>query len=162
MKRSWQGRAGTGVSSLSVMAKQSAIVGTMTSDLLPTPTMSDHKRGADHNRVNRPNSGADDLVTLVAKLPTGEVAQPGWGDFEPAVKRWEQVVGRSAPPPLGKNGQLSAELVEWMMGYDEGWTALLARKPRIKALGNSIVPQQAAAAWGHLMASILDPQTREG
>lgn len=83
-----------------------------------------------------------------------------WGDYAPAVHRWETVLGRAAPPPTerGTRGQprLSAALVEWMMGLPEGWVtdpALgLRRTAQIQALGNGVVPQQAAHAVRHLLA----------
>ncbi|MEU0240463.1 hypothetical protein ABZ234_22495 [Nocardiopsis sp. NPDC006198] len=83
-----------------------------------------------------------------------------WGEYEPAVRRWEKVLGRAAPPPteLGTRGQprLSAALVEWMMGLPPGWVTdpalALPRAAQLQALGNGVVPQQACAAVRHLLA----------
>ena len=36
--------------------------------------------------------------------------------------------------------------VEWMMGFPAGWTEGVPRTPRLKMLGNAVVPQQAALA----------------
>lgn len=76
-----------------------------------------------------------------------------WGDYEPAIRRWEHVLGRLAPAPTspdGRNGQhrLSARFVEWMMGLPEGHVTDvgLTRAQQLKALGNGVVPQQAALA----------------
>lgn len=76
-----------------------------------------------------------------------------WGQYAPAIARWEHVIGRSAPPPTewtGKaNPRLSPTFVEWMMGLPEGHvTAVpgLTRNAQLKALGNGVVPQQIAAA----------------
>lgn len=75
-----------------------------------------------------------------------------WGDCAPAVARWAAVLGRTAPAPteLGKNGaRLSPRFVEWMMGLPEGHVTDvpgLTRNEQLKALGNGVVPQQAAAA----------------
>lgn len=78
-----------------------------------------------------------------------------WGDYEPAIRRWEHVTGRVAPSPTvndGKNGQhrLSAVFVEWMMGLPEGWVTApeigIRRNDQLKALGNGVVPQQAELA----------------
>lgn len=33
------------------------------------------------------------------------------------------------------------EFVEWMMGYEIGWTAGNSKTQRLKQLGNSVVPQ---------------------
>lgn len=38
------------------------------------------------------------------------------------------------------------EFVEWMMGFPIGWTEGPSRKKRLTMLGNSVVPQQGAAA----------------
>ena len=76
-----------------------------------------------------------------------------WGDYEPAIRRWEQRLGRVAPAPTEtspKGSQrLSPAFVEWMMGLPEGHvTAVpeLTRNEQLKALGNGVVPQQAFAA----------------
>ncbi len=37
-------------------------------------------------------------------------------------------------------------LVEWMLGFPEGWTAGLSRTARLKALGNAVQVQCATAA----------------
>lgn len=91
-------------------------------------------------------------------------AQPpfayAWGVYEPAIRRWEQVLGRPAPPPtdLGKRRQprLNAGFVEWMMGLPPGWVTdpdlALPRTAQLRALGNGVVPQQAEYAVRHLLA----------
>ena len=56
-------------------------------------------------------------------------ARPGttataWGDYEPAIRRWERVLGHPAPPPAepgpGGRTRLSAAFAEWMMGISLG------------------------------------------
>lgn len=76
-----------------------------------------------------------------------------WGDYEPAIRRWERVLGRPAPAPTeaGPRGgqRLSPQFVEWMMGLPAGWVTDvpdLSRNAQLKALGNGVVPQQALAA----------------
>lgn len=79
---------------------------------------------------------------------------PDWGDYEPAVRRWEHVTGRRAPVPTepGRTGQprLSPRFVEWLMGLQEGHVTApeigLTRNQQLRALGNGVVPQQGAAA----------------
>lgn len=90
---------------------------------------------------------------------SGEAPSVAWGPYEPAIRRWEQVLGRHAPAPTeagAKGGQrLSRRFVEFMMGLPEGWvTAVpgLSRNDQLKALGNGVVPQQAAAALTTLLA----------
>lgn len=80
--------------------------------------------------------------------------QPGqpnaaWGRFAPAIARWEAVTGRRAPWATDDRHRLSPAFVEWMMGLPAGHvTAVpgLTRTQQLKALGNGVVPQQAAAA----------------
>ena len=81
-----------------------------------------------------------------------------WGRYEPAIRRWEGILGRPAPCPAepGKNGnrRLSAEFAEWLMGLPSGWVTGvpgLARTAQLRAIGNGVVPQQAAAAVRHLL-----------
>ena len=49
--------------------------------------------------------------------------------------------------------KLSSRFVEWMMGLPEGWVTGvgLSRSQELKMLGNGVVPQQAAAAYGWLL-----------
>ena len=70
-----------------------------------------------------------------------------WGGYGTAVRRWEEVTGRTAPPGL-KDGKLSPVFVEWMMGLPLGYiTDLgLSRVAELKALGNGVVWQQAYLA----------------
>ena len=51
------------------------------------------------------------------------------------------------------DSQLSSRFVEWMMGLPEGWVTGvgLSRSQELKMLGNGVVPQQAAAAYGWLL-----------
>jgi DNA (cytosine-5)-methyltransferase 1 len=92
-----------------------------------------------------------------AGLVEGHIA---WGDYEPAIRRWERVLGRPAPPPTEPSPRgtqrLSPRFVEWMMGLPEGWvtdTPGLTRNQQLKALGNGVVPQQAAAAIQQMQAT---------
>jgi DNA (cytosine-5)-methyltransferase 1 len=75
-----------------------------------------------------------------------------WGVYAAAVRRWEQVLGRPAPFPTqpGRRGSpvLAPVFVEWLQGLEPGWvTGLgLPRTAELRALGNGVVPQQAAHA----------------
>jgi DNA (cytosine-5)-methyltransferase 1 len=81
-----------------------------------------------------------------------------WGVYAPAVRRWEQVLGRRAPFPTqpGRHGRpvLAPAFVEWLQGLEPGWvTGLpLPRTAQLRALGNGVVPQQAAHAVALLLA----------
>ena len=92
-----------------------------------------------------------------------------WGKFEPAIRRWEQVLGRPAPAPTkpdGKDGshRLSSAFTEWMMGLPEGWVtdAGLTRNEELKACGNGVVPQQAELALRFLLQRVPFESTGGG
>ncbi|WP_317621197.1 hypothetical protein [Streptomyces sp. CBMA123] len=80
---------------------------------------------------------------------TAGLLDPGrWGPYAVAVARWETLT-RPAPPPTDEGGRLRAEFVEWMQGLPPGWvtaTPGLGRPAQLTALGNGVVPQQAAKA----------------
>jgi DNA (cytosine-5)-methyltransferase 1 len=76
-----------------------------------------------------------------------------WGPYAAAVQQWETTLGRAAPAPTetGPKGspRLAAAFPEWMMGLPAGWVTDvpgITRNEALKALGNGVVPQQAAAA----------------
>ena len=80
--------------------------------------------------------------------------------YRDAIARAEQAVGRAAPEALelSRRGapQLSARFVEWLMMLPDGWVtgvSGLSRREQLRALGNGVVPAQAAAA---LRAFIAD------
>jgi len=124
--------------------------------LIGTPRASSAK-GSTQKQVDAeaPKSRIEDQVLISS-----------WGKYEPAVRRWEYVLGTSAPAPTnpdGKNGahRLAPEFVEWMMGLPEGWVTDpeigLKRNDQLKALGNGVVPQQALMA----LQILLDEETLE-
>jgi DNA (cytosine-5)-methyltransferase 1 len=83
-----------------------------------------------------------------------------WGVYEEAIRHWEQVLGRLVPNPTqpGNHGRpvLAPRFVEHLMGLHEGWvTALpLPRTAQLRALGNGVMPQQAAHAVSLLLADL--------
>ena len=73
-----------------------------------------------------------------------------WGDYELAVRQWEQVHGPAPWPVHG--GRLNPMFVEWMMGFPTGWvTDVLPPNangrsaPALRCLGNAVVPHVVAA-----------------
>ena len=85
-------------------------------------------------------------------------ALQNWGAYADAVARWEAVLGRPAPPPTqpSRKGtpQLSPRFSEWLMGLPAGWVTDapdITRNEALRALGNGVVPQQAAAALRYLL-----------
>jgi DNA (cytosine-5)-methyltransferase 1 len=85
---------------------------------------------------------------------SGHNFRQDWREYEAAIRRWEIHLGRPAPDPteLTAKGtrQLSARFCEWLMGLPVGHVTDpaigISRNDMLKALGNGVVPQQAAAA----------------
>jgi DNA (cytosine-5)-methyltransferase 1 len=82
-----------------------------------------------------------------------------------AIRRWEIILGRAAPPPTcpGRTGTpvLAPAFVEWMMGTPHGWTddLGLSRNARLRLCGNAVVPQQASLAMHLLLRQLADRRT---
>lgn len=153
--------------------------------LLPTPTARDWKSGA--SNLHGQNARPLNETILLLKTPTANLGTNGssqhpdkrkagghgptlddevsylipeqdWGDYAPAIRRWEQVLDRPAPAPteLGPRGgrRLTARFAEWMMGLPAGWVTDvpgLIRAQQLHAIGNGVVPQQAYAAYTELV-----------
>ena len=147
--------------------------------LLPTPRTSDTNGPGVHG------TGGQDLRTVIDLLPTPDAAMGErgprsesalaagnrqtnlndlprltWGDYAPAIARWESVLGRPAPAPTEPgpkgNPRLSPLFVEWLMGLPAGHVTDpaigLTRNQQLKALGNGVVPAQGAAALERLLS----------
>ena len=91
-------------------------------------------------------------VAVSGAVPDGR-DDTRWGPYAAAVRRWESVLWRPAPcptePSTGDRARLSPRFVEWMMGLPAGWVndvPGVSRTDQLKALGNGVVPQQAALA----------------
>lgn len=116
--------------------------------LLPTPMSTDAKgaRNATSGRTDPKASTQTNGWTL------SDVAYSDrWGRYAPAIRRWEHTLGRPAPEPTeaGTKGQprLSPSFVEFLMGLPNGWvTDHVGRNAALMALGDGVVPQQAAYA----------------
>ncbi len=84
---------------------------------------------------------------------TDRRSQDNWGEFLPAVQRWERLT-RPAPwiaePNRSGKPRLSPRCVEWMMGLPDGWVTDpeigLPYYGKLHLLGNGVVPQQATDA----------------
>lgn len=143
---------------------------------MPTPRASDGEKGGPNQRGSKgdltvssavhllPTPRASDPASTSSHAspgftkPLGQVAREAcatdFGQYTPAIARWEAVTGRKAPAPTeltvkGKH-RLSAAFVEWLMGLDDEWVTDpdlgLSRVSQLRALGNGVVPQQAVYA----------------
>ena len=123
--------------------------------LLPTPKAGDGVMGLPRTS-GRPPEKSTHLAT--------RLEYTDYGNYAPAIARWEQVTGRQAPPPTnpprreGGKPQLSARFVEWLMGLPDGHVTGpdlgLSRERQLRMLGNGVVPQQAALAVGTLVNEV--------
>lgn len=127
-------------------------LGEVVRDFLPTPTCADSDR--ERNNPAQAKRHSPPMSATLAHFDDSSM----FGKYEPVVHRWEQVTGMPAPAPteLNKNGRprLNAAFAEWMMGLPAGWITDvpgLTRSQQLKAAGNGVVPQQAAAALRHLI-----------
>jgi DNA (cytosine-5)-methyltransferase 1 len=127
--------------------------------LLPTPTVLDstNTRNATAGRTN-PDSKHHSGTTLADVSYSGT-----FGMYEAAVRRWEPIIGRPAPPATESSTgkpRLNPVFSEWMMGLPEGHVTNpeigLNRTQQLKALGNGVVPGQAARALRGLVATVQD------
>ena len=116
---------------------------------------SGHDREVSYGKFT-PNSTSVGLQDLRTELGLEETTRKArrfdrFGPYEPAIRRWEQIMGRPAPYPVDNKG-IEPAFVEWMMGLPEGHvTGLgLSRTAELKMLGNGVVPQQAALALHYL------------
>lgn len=113
--------------------------------LLPTPTGSQYG----NNQSGTPGAAVRPSLTSMAAA-----TEQDWVQYEPAIRRWEAVIGRPAPSPtepgVRTDRRLAAPFAEWMMGLPEGWVTSpaigLKRTQQLKAIGNGVVPQQSYLA----------------
>ena len=121
---------------------------TETTALLPTPRVT-QAGYADDGRGGK---------SLDVEARSGE----RWGDYGPAIARWESAIGRPAPAPTEPgakgNPRLSPAFVEWLMGLPAGHVTDpaigISRNDQLKALGNGVVWQQCAAATRAFIADM--------
>lgn len=155
----WKGSGPVGSKSHSHMLEREYLSAQVTS-LLPTPAAS-RAGGTAEAYLDRLEAADGSRRTSCPNLDLiAESASTDWGQYGPAIARWESVIGRPAPSPTeptGKGGahRLSPRFTEWMMGLPDGWITNvpgITRNEALKACGNGVVPQQAAAALRHMLA----------
>ena len=125
----------------------------LTDCLLPTPRATDGTKWG----PGQTSTGGPSLPSSVMDL----LPDTAFGRYEAAVRRHERAFGRLVPSPVepGRNGdpRLSPAFVEWMQGLPRGLVTDvpgLSRNAQLKALGNGVVPAQAAMALRILLGAI--------
>jgi DNA (cytosine-5)-methyltransferase 1 len=84
-----------------------------------------------------------------------------WGEYAPAIHRWEAITGVPAPYPteIGPRGgrRLTAVFAEWLMGIPGRVTSIpgLSRSQQLHKIGNGVVPHQAYAAYRLILLELL-------
>ena len=63
------------------------------------------------------------------------------------------------PHPVDDKQRLAPAFVEWMQGFDAGWTAGMSRTQALKALGNAVVAPQAILALATLTEGLMAADT---
>jgi DNA (cytosine-5)-methyltransferase 1 len=123
--------------------------------LLPTPAQRDGRRGKGWG--NQPGRPLSETIHRISDHSAG------WGKYDQAIARWEEVLGQPAPLPTDlltrtREPRLSPKFVEWVMGLPEGWVTDpaigLTRAQQLSMLGDGVVPQQARHAYGLLLADL--------
>jgi DNA (cytosine-5)-methyltransferase 1 len=103
---------------------------------------------------------SDPAVHRNPSTPDSGVGGVDWAVYEPAIRRWEHLLDRITPHPTqpGQHGRpvLAPRFVEHLMGLPIGWITDLSlpRTAQLRALGNGVVPQQAAYALALLLADL--------
>ena len=135
--------------------------------LFPTPNTMEHREIKTPEQIQAMKDKSPGGYRNLRESVVNEMPGTDWGKFEPAIKRWEQVLGRAAPAPTKPDGRdnsnrLSSMFTEWLMGLPEGWiTGLgLKRTDELKLAGNGVVPQQAELALRILVESIEQERKR--
>jgi hypothetical protein len=130
-------------------------------EILPTPLASEGtKQDTTITAEERIANGNQVALTNIAR--SGVVNPEMWGKYEPAIRRWEAILGRMAPAATKPDGKdkahrLSSKFTEWMMGLPDGWITDcgLTRNEELKLAGNGVVPQQAEIALAILIPKQL-------
>jgi DNA (cytosine-5)-methyltransferase 1 len=107
---------------------------------------------------DRRNEGRPEPTRIVRRPDAAERSAVAWGQYAPAIARWEHVLGRPAPAPTElapRGGQrLSPRFVEFMMGWPDGWVTDVpgvSRNDALKICGNGVVTAQAAEALRRML-----------
>ncbi len=117
-------------------------------------TRDDRAVAPDH-RLRAPRTGwlAEQEARVGDAVVPDRRAVQRWGRYAGAIARWEHITGRPAPAPALLNDadgpRPAPAFVEWLMGLPIGWVTdagELTQNQQITALGNGVLPLQAASA----------------
>lgn len=128
--------------------------------------------GGPASEVTGDHNGHEVLARLGGAAYIEHETRLRWGDAGMNVHRWSQIMGE---PPLIVEEQVSyfeealfgkafpevkpalnPAFAEWMMGLPAGWVTDvpgLSRAQQLKAIGNGVCPQQAAAALRMMLST---------
>lgn len=127
--------------------------------IMPSRGTAADPHGLRHQRSRGARGRRPGPADLQDDLPQVVTTAQDWGIYADAIARWEALT-RPAPAPTqpSKKGtpQLSPAFSEWLMGLPAGHVTGvpgLSRNAQLKALGNGVVPQQAALALTYLLAA---------
>ena len=121
----------------------------------PTSGFADQACAAADTAGDGRNEGRTEPARIVGRPDAAERDRDAvdWRQYEPAIRRWEHILGRPAPTPHEPgprgNPRLNPWFVEWLMGLPEGHVCGvpgIKRIDKLRALGNGVVPQQAELA----------------
>lgn len=123
---------------------------TVEHQLLPTPKAGDADFGLPRTSGRPPEKST--------RLET-RLHDTDFGQYAPAIERWEAVMDRPSPAPTETTKQgkqrLAALFVEFLMGLDDGWVTDpeldLSRVQQLRILGNGVVTLQAVYALSWLI-----------
>lgn len=133
--------------------------------LIPSPAVADSRGTRNWTAKRTPGKkfNAGKTLTDFAWLLSDEAWVSVDGiDYGPAVRRWENILGRPAPAPteLGVNGnrRITPRFMEWLMGCDDGWVTDvdIPRAKQLIALGNGVVTRQTVEGYRRLLTADLD------
>lgn len=111
---------------------------------------------ANSNARSQPRRANRELRETSSEQFNRSNRQVAWGRYQTAITNWERLT-RVSPDPITEN-RLNPEFVEWLMGLPKGWVTDvdISRTQQLKALGNGVVPQQAAYAIKKLLNAIQE------
>lgn len=140
--------------------------------LLPSPSAGNFNDGEglvswfarrDRNRAKGINgNGMGTPLSIAVRMADQSWVTAEGADYGPAIRRWENVLGRPAPLPTEPgdrgNRRLNPLFVEWLMGLPEGWVTDLGlpRNQQLKILGNGVVTRQAVEGYRRLLCADLE------